>query len=565
MVDKYEWSLNVLGLRRGATKAEIKEAYRDLVVVWHPDKFATNERLRLKAESMLLQINEANLYLSRSGFEREMDESEPNDTAPGAKESETDWVQELWEYERVARRRQRTKAIYLWSLACTMCLGLLGYFVYRQVPLENLRSSMGAQTLATPSSPSPLYGDSTSSADESDLSVERRDSSSELANGELEEPTSSRADSSGLTSAMTPDSVPRKPRRFGSTTEVARILATPDEQSEVLYRVAPGTLLGITGSSGDHYRVAVKTGQSAYVRKDQVKLNAKPIPSVTESPKSWRGRILTSPSGNVFRWDKDTPPTRQDFKTLIARDKEMAPIVLPMVDAFRKANGRNPTDEERLQIQARATEKSLAREAPSSPANLGVEVKGVPDNPSQKEFYTMGSSEQEVRVVQGPPSSVIGNTWRYDFSSVRFQNGRVAGYTNVNNNLKVLLSPSSKFKPSFFTLGSPSDVVLLVQGTPSAVTGSTWNYDSSSVRFSDGHVAAYSNTKKNLRVKVFPKSKTRKAEFIGPGSSMDQVLQIQGTPTAIIGNLWSYDLSSVRFSEGVIAEYSNISGNLRVK
>jgi curved DNA-binding protein CbpA len=56
-------ALDVLALRPGATSVEIKEAYRDLVKVWHPDRFGSDPRLRQKAEEKLKQINEAYLVL----------------------------------------------------------------------------------------------------------------------------------------------------------------------------------------------------------------------------------------------------------------------------------------------------------------------------------------------------------------------------------------------------------------------------------------------------------------------------------------------------------------------
>lgn len=51
--------IEILGLEAGATKAEVKEAYRDLVHVWHPDRFAQNPRLQKKAEDKLKEINAA--------------------------------------------------------------------------------------------------------------------------------------------------------------------------------------------------------------------------------------------------------------------------------------------------------------------------------------------------------------------------------------------------------------------------------------------------------------------------------------------------------------------------
>lgn len=52
-------ALEVLALRPGATPVQIKEAYRDLVKVWHPDRFGSDARLRVKAEEKLQRLNEA--------------------------------------------------------------------------------------------------------------------------------------------------------------------------------------------------------------------------------------------------------------------------------------------------------------------------------------------------------------------------------------------------------------------------------------------------------------------------------------------------------------------------
>ena len=46
-----------LELEPGASAAEIREAWRDLATVWHPDRFPDNERLRRKAEERLKRIN----------------------------------------------------------------------------------------------------------------------------------------------------------------------------------------------------------------------------------------------------------------------------------------------------------------------------------------------------------------------------------------------------------------------------------------------------------------------------------------------------------------------------
>jgi DnaJ-like protein len=52
-------ALDLLSLRPGATPSEIKQAYRDLVKVWHPDRFGADTQLRRKAEDKLKEMNEA--------------------------------------------------------------------------------------------------------------------------------------------------------------------------------------------------------------------------------------------------------------------------------------------------------------------------------------------------------------------------------------------------------------------------------------------------------------------------------------------------------------------------
>lgn len=49
----------VLGLAPGATPEEVREAYRDHVKAWHPDRFSNDDRMREKAERKLQVLNEA--------------------------------------------------------------------------------------------------------------------------------------------------------------------------------------------------------------------------------------------------------------------------------------------------------------------------------------------------------------------------------------------------------------------------------------------------------------------------------------------------------------------------
>ena len=51
--------LRTLGVGPDATEDELRQAYLDQVRVWHPDRFQSDPRLRLRAQEQLRQINEA--------------------------------------------------------------------------------------------------------------------------------------------------------------------------------------------------------------------------------------------------------------------------------------------------------------------------------------------------------------------------------------------------------------------------------------------------------------------------------------------------------------------------
>lgn len=52
-----ERCLEILDLPGEVSRAEMKQVYRDLVAVWHPDRFAHNPRLQKKAEHKLKEVN----------------------------------------------------------------------------------------------------------------------------------------------------------------------------------------------------------------------------------------------------------------------------------------------------------------------------------------------------------------------------------------------------------------------------------------------------------------------------------------------------------------------------
>ncbi len=61
--EKISRCVEMLGLKPGASQEEVNQAYRDLVNVWHPDRFAGNPRLQKKAEGKIKEINSAYEYI----------------------------------------------------------------------------------------------------------------------------------------------------------------------------------------------------------------------------------------------------------------------------------------------------------------------------------------------------------------------------------------------------------------------------------------------------------------------------------------------------------------------
>ena len=61
-------AFKVLGVSPGASRAEIRCAYQELIKVWHPDRFIGDARLQAKANAHLQLINAAYQLLEPGHF-----------------------------------------------------------------------------------------------------------------------------------------------------------------------------------------------------------------------------------------------------------------------------------------------------------------------------------------------------------------------------------------------------------------------------------------------------------------------------------------------------------------
>ena len=205
---------------------------------------------------------------------------------------------------------------------------------------------------------------------------------------------------------------------------------------------------------------------------------------------------------------------------------------------------------------------------------------------SNVSHFTLGSHKDEVRGVQGEPSSInryetLGKSiWRYGPSIVEIstRTNEVLEWSNQGN-LRVHLAPGPNATTgSHFTLDSHKDDVLRVQGTPDSISRyetlgtMTWQYGASSVELSTrtNKVLEWSN-QGNLRVHLAPGPNATTGSHFTLDSHKDDVLRVQGTPDSIsryetLGTMtWQYGASRVEISlaTGRVLDWSN-NGNLAV-
>jgi len=122
----------ILGLPKDATVEDVNRTHKDLVTIWHPDRFTNNPRLQKKAENYMAKVNAARdtvvLFLESGQPFPEFNEqaAEPQDSAQNSsgghapkgardaedkpKQSKREWV------ERKPKRTWLWRLVYLFSI-----------------------------------------------------------------------------------------------------------------------------------------------------------------------------------------------------------------------------------------------------------------------------------------------------------------------------------------------------------------------------------------------------------------------------------------------------------------
>lgn len=143
------------------------------------------------------------------------------------------------------------------------------------------------------------------------------------------------------------------------------------------------------------------------------------------------------------------------------------------------------------QTGTQAGEKERASNGMRQPADARNEAQTI------SPYLTVGSTKEEVLAMLGTPTAASADKLVYGKSELDMSGDKVIGWRidPVTSPIRVKLWPQGPVDTSqtFFTVGDSKDVVLVVQGTPTAFTADTFEYGGSVVYFQDGEVVRWKN------------------------------------------------------------------------
>ena len=130
-----------------------------------------------------------------------------------------------------------------------------------------------------------------------------------------------------------------------------------------------------------------------------------------------------------------------------------------------------------------ADSASLDRRSEAPPRN---------DDTLQSGGITEGSTLGEVYALQGIPTLTEGDTWHYGKSTIRFAQGKVVSWTqHPDNPLRIARDQPVELREGVFNVGSSKDEVRLIQGTPVSESETVWDYGTSRVYFEHNRVVRW--------------------------------------------------------------------------
>ena len=149
----------------------------------------------------------------------------------------------------------------------------------------------------------------------------------------------------------------------------------------------------------------------------------------------------------------------------------------------------------------RSSSESLPQPAPITADNQQPKKNHTTPHPSQaaplaiRPYVTIGSTRNEVLAQQGTPTSSSEDKLVYGKSELYLKDNAVIGWRidPVSSSIRVKIWPASVVAPNLtsFTIGSSKDLVLKVQGTPTAFSENKFEYGRSAVYFRNNKVVSW--------------------------------------------------------------------------
>lgn len=188
------------------------------------------------------------------------------------------------------------------------------------------------------------------------------------------------------------------------------------------------------------------------------------------------------------------------------------------------------------------------------------ESKIAPRRADTSGYFKAGSTRDEVLALQGTPTDFGESFLKYGSSTVYLRDGRVTSWDIwPGSPLKAEMLPSGPgHRPGYFTVGSTKDEVLAAQGTPAEFSESSWKYGSSTVYFLSGRVTSWNILSDSpLKAEMLPSGPgPYRLGYFTVGSTKDEVLAAQGTPSELGESSWKYGSSTVYFHDGKVSSWN---------
>lgn len=204
---------------------------------------------------------------------------------------------------------------------------------------------------------------------------------------------------------------------------------------------------------------------------------------------------LTSKAATVYGYGKDS--------VLDVLDTPKKRFLNAVEQDLRRLDPSRPSPKTMQQTEEPASETNLQPEQ-KAPWSEQAKVKVAPRKIYS--YITVGSTQEEVLALLGTPTAALENKFVYGRSELYFKNDNVVGWRidPVSSPIRVKLWPESPIGTSqnYFTVGSSKDVVLVVQGTPTAFSADKFEYGGSEVYFRNNRVVNWKNDPASIQLRT---------------------------------------------------------------